>query len=88
MPVSVFISDTASAPPASTAFAISVISVTLGLNFIIIGFFDTLLTALVISIADSALCPNAIPPSFTFGHDILISSMSTGASESFSTASM
>ena len=29
-----------------------------------------------------------ILPSFTFGHDILISSMSTGASESFSTASM
>ncbi len=83
----VLISDMASAPPASTAFAISVISVTFGLNFIMIGCFETFLTAAVISSATAAFCPNAIPPSFTFGHEILISNISTGAFESFCTAS-
>ena len=49
IPVSVLISDTASAPPASAALAISVISVTLGLSFMMIGCFAAALTALVIS---------------------------------------
>ena len=44
----VLIRDNASAPPASAAFAITVISVTFGLNFITIGCFALALTAFVI----------------------------------------
>ena len=85
--VNVLIRDTASAPPASTALAISVISVTLGLNFIITGCLATFFTAFVIRSAEAGTCPKAIPPSFTLGQDMLISSISTGCSPNFSTAS-
>ena len=70
-------SETPSAPPASTAFAISVISVTFGESFMITGCAATFFTSLVILSAIDGFCPNAIPPSFTFGQDIFISSMST-----------
>ena len=40
MPVMVFISDSASLPAASAALAISVISVTFGESFMIIGFLE------------------------------------------------
>ena len=87
IPVSVLISDSTSAPPASAARAISVISVTFGLNFIIIGCFAYFLTSLVIASTAFGSCPNAIPPSFTFGHEILISSRSTGSEVNRSTTS-
>ena len=48
IPVIVLISDTASAPPASTALAISAMLVTLGLSFMITGCFAYFLTAFVI----------------------------------------
>ena len=62
MPSRVFISDTPSAPAASHALAISVISVTLGESLIIMGLFVTALTAFVTAAAFSALVPNASPP--------------------------
>ena len=62
MPSNVFIRLTASAPPLSQAFAISVMSVTFGESLIIIGFVVTDLTALVTSSAADAFVPNAIPP--------------------------
>ena len=43
IPVKVLINDRASAPPASAAFAVSAISVTLGLSFMIMGFLAYLL---------------------------------------------
>ena len=77
----------ASAPAASAAFAISVISVTLGLSFIIIGCLAFSLTAAVISERHSAFCPRAMPPSFTLGQETLISSISTSVSARRSTTS-
>ena len=71
----------------SAALAISVISVTLGLNFITIGCFAFALMALVISYSALGSWPKAIPPSFTLGQDTLISSRSTGSSASRSTTS-
>ena len=63
-------------------------SVTFGLNFMIIGCFATFLTSLVIASTALGSCPKAIPPSFTLGHEILISSISTGSFPSFSTTSI
>ena len=83
----VLIKDNASLPPASAAFAISVISVTFGESFIIIGCFALALISFVISKRLSGFCPKAIPPCFTFGHETLISNISTGWSPNFSTTS-
>ena len=68
-----FISETASAPSASTALAISVILVTLGESFTTRGFDVAFLTFEVISAALVHDVPNAAPPCFTLGHDILSS---------------
>ena len=83
----VLIKDNASAPPACAALADSFISVTFGLNFIIIGFLLTFLTAAVICSMVDGDWPNAIPPSFTLGQEILISNKSAFESCNFSTAS-
>ena len=60
-------------PSASTALAISVISVTLGDSFTMSVLGYTLRTAFVTRAAETADVPKAIPPSFTFGHEILSS---------------
>ena len=87
IPVMVLIRDTTSAPPASTAFAISEISVTLGESFMITGCFATFLMAAVISSATFGSCPKARAPAFTLGQEMLISSMSTSVSPRRSTTS-
>ena len=70
IPMMVLMSDTASAPASSTDFAIEAISVTLGDNFTIKVLLHTFLTAETTELADSHEVPNAIPPSFTLGHDM------------------
>ena len=87
IPVSVLIRESTSAPPASAAFAVSVMSVTFGLSFMITGCLARFFTSLVISSTAFGFCPKAIPPAFTFGQDILISRRSTGSSASLSTTS-
>ena len=87
IPVMVLIKDRASAPPASAARAISVMSVTFGLSFMITGCFAYFFISFVIASTAFGSCPKAIPPSFTFGQEILISSMSTGSSASRFTTS-
>ena len=71
--------------PASAAFAISVISVTFGVSFIIIGCFAIFLISAVSFSTFFASCPNARNPALTFGHEILISIMSIGSSARRST---
>ena len=56
------ISDNPSAPPASAAFAISVIEVTFGESFTTSGFFECFFTALVSSFTTLGSVPNAKPP--------------------------
>ena len=73
IPSKVFITDKLSAPSASTARAISATSVTFGESFTINSFLYTFRTALTTSEASGQLTPKAIPPSFTFGHEILSS---------------
>ncbi len=75
MPRSVFMSETASAPAASTDFAMSAMLVTLGESFTTRGFFVALRTFLVTSAAISQLVPNAAPPCLTFGQEIFSSIM-------------
>ena len=87
MPVRVLIREMASAPAASAARAISVMSVTLGLSFMMTGWAAFFLMAEVISYRQSAFWPKAMAPSFTLGQETLISSMSTGASDRRSTTS-
>ena len=70
IPVSVLINDKPSAPPASAARAISVMSVTFGESFMMTGCFACALISLVISSTIFGFCPKAIPPSFTFGQEI------------------
>ena len=85
IPVSVLIRDTASAPPASAALAISVISVTFGVSFIMIGCFAIFL---ICAVSFSTLCaswPNARNPALTFGQEILISIISIASSARRST---
>lgn len=77
IPVRVLIKERTSAPPASAARAISVMSVTFGLSFIITGCFACFFTSLVIASTAFGSCPKAIPPSLTFGQEILISNIST-----------
>ena len=85
IPVNVLIKEIASAPPASAAFAISVISVTFGVSFIMIGCFAIFLISAVSFSTFFASCPNARNPALTFGHEILISIMSIGSSDRRST---
>ena len=70
IPSRVLIRDTLSAPEASAARAISVMSVTLGDNFTISVFLYTLRTAFTTSEHPHAETPKAIPPCFTLGHEI------------------
>ena len=88
MPVRVLIRLMASAPPASAALAITVISVTLGLSFMMMGCFAWAFTAFVMASTAFGSWPKAIPPSFTLGQEMLISSRSTGCSPRRSTTSM
>ena len=87
IPISVFISDNPSAPPASAAFAISVIEVTFGESFTTSGFFECFLTALVSSFTTLGSVPNAKPPCFTLGQEIFISMIATSVSERISAIS-
>ena len=87
IPVRVLIREMASAPPASAAFAITVMSVTLGLSFMMTGCFAFSFTARVMASTAFGSCPKAMPPSFTLGQEILISSISTGSSPRRSTTS-
>jgi len=73
MPRSVLISETASAPPASTALAMTVISVTLGESLTISGRSVTARTASVTFCAIFGSVPKATPPFLTLGQEILIS---------------
>ena len=73
IPFRVFISETQSAPPASTAFAIATMSVTLGESFTIIGRRVEDLTFRVIVKASSGSAPNAMPPLQTLGQEIFTS---------------
>ena len=79
IPSNVLISDTASAPPSSTPFAISAIFVTFGVNFTISGLLRTFLTSCVTFFTPSYVFPNAIHPSFTFGQERLSSTPSISA---------
>ena len=87
IPVRVLIRDRASAPPASAALAVSVISVTFGLNFMITGCLAWRFTSLVMASTALGSWPKAMPPSFTLGQEMLISKRSTGSSPSRSTTS-
>ena len=60
-------------PPASTALAISTISVTFGDSFTITGLSVTLRTAFVTCSTTFGSTPKAIPSHSTFGHDTLTS---------------
>ena len=86
MPKRVFIRESASAPPETAAFAISVISVTLGVSLTIRGFLQYFFTSETTFSAIEGTVPNVIPPWLTLGHEILSSNKSTSASESFSAA--
>ena len=70
IPNNVFIKETLSAPDASAARAISVISVTLGDNFTINVFLYTSRTAFTTSEQPLAETPKAIPPCFTLGQEM------------------
>ena len=74
MPLSVLIRDMASAPASSTAKAISLISVTLGLSLTITGRLVADLTAEVALAASSGSTPNSAPPAETLGQ-LMFSSM-------------
>ena len=88
IPRSVLMRETASAPPASTALAISTISVTFGVSLIITGFFDIFFTSSVTRAAMAGSVPKAMPPPLTLGQEILISNMEiSGQSLSIRTAS-
>ena len=73
IPTTVLIALTASAPPDSAAWAISSIRVTLGLNFIMRSLSVLFRISIVSCSVISQFTPNSIPPSFTFGQEILIS---------------
>ena len=73
MPVIVLINDMESAPASSTLRAISVMSVTFGVSFTIRGLPVLSLTAFTTLQAASGSVPNAAPPAFTLGHEILTS---------------
>ena len=85
MPSSVLMSESASAPAATAARAISVMSVTLGESLTMSGFFAFFFAAETTSVTMSGWVPNAMPPHLTFGQEMFISIRSTSASEIFST---
>ena len=87
MPVSVLMSESTSAPPASAARAISVISVTFGDSLTIKGCAALSFTRRVMCSTAFAWVPKAMPPSLTFGQEMLSSKKSTGDSRSRSTTS-
>ena len=87
MPVMVLISESASAPPASAAFAISVMSVTFGVSFMETGCAAFFFISFVMYSTIPGSCPKAIPPCSTFGQEILISSISISCPASRSTTS-
>ena len=87
MPSSVFISEIASAPFASTLFAMSVMLVTFGDSFTISGFVVASLTALVTCPATVQSVPKAAPPAFTFGQEMFSSIRSTALPSSIAASS-
>ena len=74
MPRMVLMRLTPSPPPASTAFAISTMSVTFGESFTITGLSVTLRTALVTCSTTFGSTPKAMPSQATFGQDTFTSS--------------
>ncbi len=76
IPSRVFIREIQSAPSASTAFAISVISVTFGVSFIMMGFLVAFRTAAVTAAAPSAEIPHEAPPALTLGQEMFTSIIS------------
>ena len=88
MPCSVLIRDRPSAPASSQARAMAVISVTLGLSFMITGLCVTRFTARVTSAAAAGSVPKDMPPPCTLGQEMLTSSQPTcGSASSFSQVS-
>ena len=85
IPISVLMSETESAPSASTARAMSAMLVTLGESFTISVLSYTLRTAFTTLAAPSQVTPKAIPPSFTLGQE-MFSSMAGIFSSSFTRA--
>ncbi len=86
MPVMVLISESASAPPASAAFAISVMSVTFGVSFMETGCAAFFFISFVMYSTMRGSCPKAIPPCSTLGQEMLTSSISISCTDSRSTA--
>jgi hypothetical protein len=83
IPIKVLISEIASVPAASTAWAMATISVTLGESLVITILDVLLFTALTTSAALSGQVPKTRPPSLTFGQEIFISKASTPSTSSF-----
>ena len=79
MPIaaSVFIRDTAVEPELSAATAMSVIDVTLGVNFVMTGLLNLFTTPSTNVAKFFGLLPISSPPSSIFGHETLISIAST-----------
>ena len=73
MPSRVLMSETLSAPSASTAQAIEAMSVTLGESFTIIVRGHARRQARVTAAAPSQVVPKAMPPCLTFGQEMFIS---------------
>ena len=80
IPESVLISETAAAPPASAARALSAMFATFGDSLVITGFLHTLTTAAVTFSTDDGSTPNAIPPCLTLGQEMLSSTICACAS--------
>ena len=81
---SVLIRLRASAPPASAAFAVAVMSVTFGESLTISGFVQLRFTSRVTFSTIAGSTPKATPPSFTLGHDILSSNKSVSVPDKIS----
>ena len=83
VPSKVLIIEIASVPAASTAFAIATISVTLGESLVITILEVLAFTARTTSAAASGQVPKTMPPSFTLGQEMLISTASTPSTSNF-----
>src|SRR5712691_7456946 len=77
MPTNVLTAHSASAPAASTARAITPISLTIGVSFTHTGRRVRLRTASVTAAAACGSLPKYIPPCSTFGHEMLTSKPAT-----------
>ena len=77
MPIRVLINDSASAPAASPALAISAMSVTFGDSFRITGFFVCFFACVTTSAAAFGSVPKMMPPSLTFGQETFNSMAAT-----------